>query len=1157
MYSKFLFVGLGGSGGKTLRFLKREIKRWMDAHDADARIPSAWQFLHIDTPAAPDGEEITPVAPRLDDDEYMGLINEGMSFNALQKMLDGNERLRHELRTWRVEPAGLGVPLAQGAGQMRAIGQSVAMAYAERIRQRLQERVSRITRPQARGELAELFSQVEGQSAAPESATYIVVVSSLAGGTGAGLLNLVCDILRAMDTPASDNIFAILYTPEVFQSLGKAAAGGVHPNSLAALCEMLNGQWWHGGDMNAPTTVPPRQNPVLIGAGLPKPQASSGPKFPFLVGRVAEGGVDHGTPDRLFEMVGRSLLSWVSDLAVQSRFVAYTSGNWADSALQQPQGNILVNAGNPHERGLPCFSALGFARLSVGTEHFERYATQRLVKDALGHLARYHTDSDEAVEAAEVLDTSQPDLILRKIAENHLPTFLRDARLTEVGPHDNEILDDLRPQRHGDLVGQMMHKARELAGIHPGSEHDVGDWRQRVADAISTARSTYEAEYRSELTKSAVEWIPTAQERVLDAARQRIASYGLLVTAELCAQTQRYLEHDVANDLIHNDLDQCRRWSDQAIAYVNEALETAGKKVKHDDQRLEDALERGINAASYIGNALVCEQAAALAGQLGQRVMAPLERALREAHAAAEADARQTVSYPDWNDLPPSAELRPPAGDFSLIDPDHYPRDFLELLSEDVGTANAPRAKREHVRGELISGGFLDNAAAGKPEYTESCVEIDRDWWPSTEFAVSHPPAELRVRLAAGRDDLEARARAWLGQPGSSFERYLGRSIRDFVGSTDAFDNRGLGEAQINRNQQRFLNQLTGALVAATPLINIDEQLVGLVHPDAPQVGPRLQLGKVPLASHPIEEKLRALLSNAGIGDESIEASLTADGSVDHIDITSTLPAPVSLLVVESLMRPIAERWFALENDVRRRDFWQRRRAQPLDAFVPAPQALLRCLVRGWFTGRLLGRICQQQEAWVIWSPAQDAPLTFTRHFLSEPGDGAGGVDALPLVLEALALAYVDVSRTGSLAPLLPYVELRQLGRAQPQGSLLGYDELAPAFGEWVTKGSFDSAVDPGAALLAHQPPNADVGLTTPTARLEHLETFCRESISIYEELFEAARAEWDKSPAYLTTAPQWSGLWERHMRPALNDLAVAAHRQAQASADSRRTLIS
>ena len=206
MYSKYLFVGLGGSGGKTLRFLKREILRWMDAHDAGTNIPSAWQFLHIDTPTVPDGEEISNIAPRLEEDEYMGLIAAGMNFQALDKLLVGKSSLRHEMRTWRVEPAGLGVSLEQGAGQMRAIGQSVAMAYAKQIRDRLGDHVRRMTQPSAGGDLAELFNTVENQPAASESAMYIVVVSSLAGGTGAGLLNLVCDILRAMDTPAGDEV---------------------------------------------------------------------------------------------------------------------------------------------------------------------------------------------------------------------------------------------------------------------------------------------------------------------------------------------------------------------------------------------------------------------------------------------------------------------------------------------------------------------------------------------------------------------------------------------------------------------------------------------------------------------------------------------------------------------------------------------------------------------------------------------------------------------------------------------------------------------------------------------------------------------------------------------------------------------------------------
>ena len=207
-------------------------------NDAGTRIPSAWQFLHIDTPTVPDGEEITNIAPRLDDDEYMGLIGPNMTFPSLVKLLDGSPGLRPRV--------------ANLARQSRRPGRA---ARARRRPDACHRPVGRhgIRGPhprtaggahpthysaEAQGELAGLFNVVEGSASRIEPRMYIVVVSSLAGGTGAGLLNLVCDILRAMDTPASDRIFAILYTPEVFQSLGKAASGGVHPNSwlLCARC---------------------------------------------------------------------------------------------------------------------------------------------------------------------------------------------------------------------------------------------------------------------------------------------------------------------------------------------------------------------------------------------------------------------------------------------------------------------------------------------------------------------------------------------------------------------------------------------------------------------------------------------------------------------------------------------------------------------------------------------------------------------------------------------------------------------------------------------------------------------------------------------------------------------------------------------------------
>ena len=1155
MYSKFLFVGLGGSGGKTLRFLKREITRWMEAKGAGDRIPDAWQFLHIDTPTVPDGQEINDIAPPLDDDEYMGLINAGLSFKALQHMLDGDQFLRDELRSWRVEPAGLGVSVDQGAGQFRAVGQTVAMAYSSRIREKLEERVRRMTGPGAQSELGELHDAVEishNGHAGHDSNMYIVVISSLAGGTGAGLLNLVCDLLRALETPAGDNIFGLLYTPEVFQSLGRSVTGGVYPNSLAAICEMLNGQWWQGSDVSAPSIAAPKQNAVLSRSGLPKPQERSGPTYPFLVGRVAEGGVDHGTPDLLFEMTGRSLLSWVTDLVVQSRFVAYTSGNWTATALAHEQGSILVNAGETHEQGLPCLSALGFSRLSVGGEHFERYAQQRLVKDALTHLARYHTDSGEAVAVARNLETEDPEAILRKIAEDHRPAFLHETRLAEVGPEHNEIIDDLKPRRHDELYGEFLRRVRENAGIDHDDKLDAEEWRRQITDAIVEAQRAYEVEYRRDLELSADEWIETVRDRIISAVERRIGLHGLLVAAELCSQTNRYLTDEVAVDLTQNDVEQNKRYAAQAADMVNEALETASGALRSHDARLEDAISQGVNAAAYAGDVLLCGQAAVLAAQVAAKILTPLARALREAHDLAEGDAQRAVSWVNWDDEAPPSDVRPPAGDFSLIDPDNYHRHFSDLLGRDVGDAILPQEQREKVRRDIISGAFLESAAAAAGAGVPSCLTVEQDWFPEQGANRPRPPAELRVSLSTRLEDLNGRASAWLRRPGSAWDTYLSRSVRDFVGTTDAFDARAISEAEAKLNRSRFIHQLNAALAAAAPLINIDENLLGLVHPNTDRSGPRLQLSSMPLASHPIEDELRAALSRAGINDEEIGRALTSDSSVDHIDITSALGAPISVLAVKSLLRPISEHWFQLNSVGQRNSFWARRRAQPLESFIPAPQALIRCMVRGWFTGRLLGLVRPIDGSWAIWIPQDARCMSFSRDWLSMPR-ARGDQDALALVLESLALAYVEVSRNGTLGPLLPYIELRELGRSKPEGGLLGYESLAPVLDRWVADGLIDAEAGDAAVLNSESIPD---GGSTPAERLSRLAAVCREVISGYERLYSESQAQWRSQPALLSTAPHWTGLWERHMSPALNDIAQAAERQAQQVADGAGPLM-
>ena len=1161
MYSKFLFVGLGGSGGKTLRFLKREVTRWTAARDAGTRLPSGWQFLHIDTPVVADGDEIDDLAPRLASDEYFGLIGAGMDFRALQNILDGDRSLHTELQTWRVEPAGLNVGVQLGAGQMRAVGQSVAMAYALQIRQRLEERVRRISGPSSRAELGELYHRVEGQPPEAESNMYIVVVSSLAGGTGAGLLNLVCDILRALDTPAGDNIFGILYTPEVFHALGGASIGGVYPNSLAALCEMLNGSWWQGSETDTSGLAAPKESAVLRGAGLPSAQERSGPNYPFLVGRVGAGGIDYGTPDRLFEMTGRSLLSWMTDRAVQARFVAYTAGNWANSALAQPQGDILVDQGETHERGVPCLSALGFSRLSMGTEHLERYAWQRITKDALSHLTRYHSDSDEALGVRRELESDDPDLVLRSIAEHHCATFWRATRLTEAGPDENEIVDDLIPADHDGLVSEFERRAMELAGLEEDSRPvEASKWRAAIIEAVGEAQQEFERKYRAELEAATHSWITAASERIVGAAEAVVADRGLLVTAEICAMTASYLRDDVYRDLTEEDLPRYRRWSQGWQTAVNEDLDGMRGKVRSSDVRLSEAVRRGVDYAAWAGNALVVERAGQLSRETAERVLEPLRNALLNAYSVAEADANRTVTWVGWNDEPPPDSSRPPAGDFPLIDPDAYPRVFADLLARDIGGTSRPLEQRETVRRLVISGSFRDSTSSELHANQLRCIEVTRDWWPSAAVTVggSHSPAVLRASIRTGLDELRERTLEWLRRPGAAWQRQLSTTIRGFVGTGDAHDAAALSEAELERNRTRLLAQLGAALGAAAPLINLDSGLLGLVHPGSAHVKPKLHLSAVPLEAHPVEHELRALLARMDLQDEDINAVLNSDASVSHIDITSSLPAPISVLAVESLLRPIAERWHQCDTPTRRSDFWSRRRAQTLDAFVPVPQALLRCLARGWYTGRLLGLIARKSESFEIYSPDKRAAVPFPPYLLSTPR-AQGEVDMLAVVLEGLALAYVEVCRSGTLDSLVAYTALRELGRSSPGNALYSYGWLHPALEEWIDRASAPAGVlatpllEVGSASASAQEPH---GVTEPQGRAALLADICDQTRATYQQLFDENRRECEADPAKMSRSPHWVGLWERHLGPSLNDLAVVARARSELDSDQRAPLM-
>lgn len=644
------------------------------------------------------------------------------------------------------------------------------------------------------------------------------------------------NVIRALDTPAGDNVFAVLYTPEVFGTLGAAATAGVYPNSLAAVSELLNGHWWHGSEDNSLGLVSPRENAVLRRAGLPAPQARNGPRFPFLVGRVGTKGVDFGSPDRLFEMTARSLASWATPTAENSGFVQYTIGNWNTLAKDgRHQQGVLVDEGGSHEQGLPPMSALGFSRLSVGAGYLQEYAVQRITRDVLRHLARYHSESPDAESVRARLETDDPDAVMVELAERAMPTFLRQARLTERGPEDNVIQTDIEPPGAADLQSRLEAEARELADIDGDDQMTSEQWASRIRQAVAQAQEQYEKQYRSDLESSTLEWIERSGDLAVAAAAESVAVRGLAVTAEMVSRAKALLESDVYDELLNTDVPAFRKWAADAPAAISDKLGPGSKKMRADHTAVEDVLLEGVYYAGFSGKAMTAERAAYVVQDFAERVLGPLYKQLAAALSLAEMDLTQTDTWVEWSSDRPPDSVRPPVGDYPLLDPDDYPALFDELTAGDIGTSTLVLDQRTELRRQVVLGSFGVSSDSDSSK-EQTCIQTTRSWFPQATVALggSRAPSDIGVSVRTEVSSLRERTERWLRREGSRWHRYLGMTIRQYVGSDDPADPLRPDEDVLRWRHARFNAQFSTAVAAAAPFISLDAGLMGPIHLSRP-----------------------------------------------------------------------------------------------------------------------------------------------------------------------------------------------------------------------------------------------------------------------------------------------------------------------------------
>ena len=195
MLRPLLVIGVGGSGGKTIRSMMQSFERKFVSARYDGGIPKAWQFLQIDTTY--DGNEFP--APMLDKDNFHQVLAPGDGFYEVLRSITVRGDVADQqkmLSGWGV--ANSAVNLAMGAGQVRAIGRQAGVADSAATLAAIQNSIAKMSAPTALAELATLANHLE--LGTPDPNPQALIIASVGGGTGAGIFIDVAELLKRSST---------------------------------------------------------------------------------------------------------------------------------------------------------------------------------------------------------------------------------------------------------------------------------------------------------------------------------------------------------------------------------------------------------------------------------------------------------------------------------------------------------------------------------------------------------------------------------------------------------------------------------------------------------------------------------------------------------------------------------------------------------------------------------------------------------------------------------------------------------------------------------------------------------------------------------------------------------------------------------------------
>ena len=929
-----IIIGCGGSGGKTILGLRRVLELRLRQSGWTKGIPEAWQLLWIDTLEEQDVEALK-FGSALPAEDYVSLSSKKSDYadvhKAVMRGAHGRLEKHRQMNGWVPLPTRINRDVSRGAGQMRALGRMTNIDKMAAVGERIKTALTAIRSSQAE---LDLLTQhmTNGEVKTANQSPYLVVVSSLAGGTGAGIFLDVCDIAKVVETSFENNVLAVLYSAEIFK--GSGAPAGLEMNTIAAISELMN-SYLRPKDTTALDLF---KGSIDVQVGV---ERRHGPDYPFIIGLKDLDGTELESAEHVYRAVTETLASTLLDKDVSAAFTTDLVGNW--QALQMNNASKWKHhntTGAASEIGLNgVVSSFGSARLSLGLELFGEYSAHRMAREAFDFIS-----SDFISRGRQ--EMNQPEASKTQVL-THYKGRLRGEFLEKVGMSDTtkHFLDlEYLVKLLTDLINEKKNEKQWAAGFAKEQLRVALDGKisNTYAEEYRTATSKYVNESRRVFTTE-------QPSKVLSVVTHYLATYGLPV-ARMLVQELRDQLTAITDNLRNTVLPDPSFGEREATAKLTAVLSSIRDKDKINSgnqqfRLLFSEMFRPVlnKEREKIVRSTLLEAYSAFDRQFLANLDKELERLENE---FAKESGEHSKHWPTGVSVP--KPFKPSPLEFCLIDSITWPDLYRKYLSDTV-VGEEPGfgiTADDFVRGELGKFALL----------------LDVSW-------VETSPAKFKTSLRS-RDFLE-RARTWIHRPNFPFGDFLHQSLRNYLADTDSLQQPIPDRIE---RREKFYEQLSKAIDRAKPLVHVDGRVFFDVHPGATDersgyvesgtVPIKLVAEKIPLdwsedEDSPYQQARRILLGTPGVLASAVDDYFdSARSDAEGILFVYRLSGAIHPAAISSLSAPIAAAWakgFPDEGADDASPGLIDRRARRLRDFVALRPSALDAMCRGWLIGRALG----------------------------------------------------------------------------------------------------------------------------------------------------------------------------------------------------------